>query len=85
VLGPTGWLVLEDYGLRGFPFPWKRLEWVVRLYDPQHVRLYTPALVQDFSRQAGFQVVDARNFKVNFVFQGWALLLKKSEARIPQR
>lgn len=85
VLGPTGWLVLEDYGLRGFPFPWKRLEWVVRLYDPQHVRLYTPALVQDFSRQVGLQVVDARNFKVNLVFQGWALLLKKSEARIPQR
>ena len=27
--------------LRGFPFPWKGLEWVIKYYDQGHVRLYT--------------------------------------------
>ncbi|TMC92123.1 MAG: class I SAM-dependent methyltransferase, partial [Chloroflexi bacterium] len=31
LLVSTGQLVIEDYVLRGFPFPWKAFEWAIKL------------------------------------------------------
>ncbi|MEO8956748.1 MAG: class I SAM-dependent methyltransferase [Ktedonobacteraceae bacterium] len=41
LLAPGGQIVLDDYTLRGFPLPWKAFEWMIKFYDPQHIRLYT--------------------------------------------
>lgn len=75
LLVPTGHLVIEDYVLRGFPFPWKALEWMIKLYDPQHVRLFTCSDVQSLCRQAHLQVMRAQTFPIDLFCQGWALLL----------
>ena len=78
LLVSTGQLVIEDYVLRGFPFPWKAFEWAIKLYDPQHVRLYTCSDAQSLCRQAQFQVLHTQVFPIDLFCQGWALLLKSS-------
>lgn len=80
LLSPAGGLVIEDYVLRGFPLPWKMLEWAIKLYDPLHVRLYTRSAIQELSQQLGLQVLDARLFEIDLFCQGWAFLLVKTEA-----
>jgi SAM-dependent methyltransferase len=68
-----GQVVIEDYVLRGFPFPWKAFEWLIKYYDPQHIRLYTLSEAQALCRDIGFQVVLAKPFKVDLFCQGWVL------------
>jgi hypothetical protein len=66
-------MVIEDYVLRGFPFPWKAFEWVIRWYDPQHIRLYTLSQVQALCSSLGFQVICTKVFPIDIFFQGWVL------------
>ena len=75
LLVPLGHVVIEDYTLRSFPLPWHIFEWAIKLYDPQHVRLYTPSDVQLFSKQANFQVLHMHMFPIDFFCQGWVVLL----------
>ena len=73
LLVPGGQMVIEDYVLRGFPFPWKAFEWLIKLYDPQHIRLFSIGEVQALCHRAGFQVVEAHTFPIDLFCQGWAL------------
>lgn len=72
-LTPQGQLVVEDYARRGFPFPWRLFEWMIKRRDPQHIRAYTLTEVQDLCRQAGVHVVSTKTFHINSLWQGWAL------------
>ena len=65
--------MIEDYVLRGFPFPWKAFEWVIKYYDPQHIRLYTLSEAQALCRDVGFQVVLTKSFQIDLFCQGWVL------------
>jgi SAM-dependent methyltransferase len=76
LLVPTGQMVIEDYALRGFPFPWRPFEWVIKVYDPQHRRLYTSAEAQALCQQANLQVIHTQTFQIDLFCQGWALLLR---------
>ena len=73
LLAPTGQLVIEDYVLRGFPFPWRAFERAIKWYDPQHIRLYTLSQVQALCSSLGLQVLCARSFSIDIFCQGWAL------------
>jgi len=66
-----GQVVIEDFVLRGFPFPWKAFEWVIKYYDPQHVRLYTLSQAQALCRDTGFQVMLAKPLQIDLFCQGW--------------
>ncbi|GAC1459546.1 MAG: methyltransferase domain-containing protein [Ktedonobacteraceae bacterium] len=74
-LVPLGQLVIEDYMLRSFPLPWNAFECVIKLYDPQHVRLYPPSSIQSISQQLGLQVLHAHTFPIDFFCRGWVVLL----------
>ncbi len=71
LLAPGGQIVIEDYILRGFPFPWRMFEWIIKLYDPQHIRLYTLEEVQVLCQNAGILLEDARSFPIDLFCQGW--------------
>jgi len=73
LLLPGGQVVIEDYVLRGFPFPWKAFEWMISYYDHGHIRLYTLAEIQALCRDAGFQVVLTKPFQIDLFCQGWVL------------
>jgi len=73
LLAPGGQLVIEDYARRAPPFPWLLFEWLIRRVDPGHVRAYTLAEAQALSTQAGFAIVQARAFTVNWLWHAWAL------------
>jgi SAM-dependent methyltransferase len=73
LLLPGGQVVIEDYVLRGFPFPWKAFEWVIKYYDQEHSRLYTLSEAQALCRDIGFQVVLANPFQIDLFCQGWVL------------
>ena len=76
LLVPLGHVVIEDYTLRSFPLPWNILEWAIKLYDLQHVRLYRSCDVPSFSQQASFQVIHMHTFPIDFFCQGWVVLLE---------
>ena len=73
LLAPGGQVVIEDYQLRGFPFPWKAFAWAIKYYDPQHIRLYTLSDVQKLCRSVGFQVVLTKRFSIDLFCVGWVL------------
>ncbi|GAC1379567.1 MAG: hypothetical protein NVS4B7_03650 [Ktedonobacteraceae bacterium] len=73
LLAPGGQMVIEDYVLRGLPFPWKAFEWIIKIYDPHHVRLYTRTEAQALCQNAGFLVVDTHSFSIDLFCQGWVL------------
>jgi len=73
LLVSRGQVVIEDYVLRGFPFPRKAFERVITYYDPQHIRLYTLSEAQTLCRDVGFQVVLTKSFKIDLFCQGWVL------------
>ncbi|MDQ6662237.1 MAG: class I SAM-dependent methyltransferase [Chloroflexota bacterium] len=77
VLVEGGQVLVEDYTLRRTPVPWNAFEWAIKLYDPQHVRLYPPSTVQVLSQQAGFQVLHTQTFSIDFFCQGWVVHLVK--------
>ncbi len=78
LLVPEGEMVIEDYVLRGFPLPWRAFEWAIKLYDPQHIRLYTCSEAQMLCRKAQLQVVRSRAFPIDVFCEGWAMLLGRS-------
>ena len=63
------------------PFPWEAFEWVIKYYDPQHIRLYTLSEAQALCRDIGFQVVLARPFQIDLFCQGWVLCMGYDEIR----
>lgn len=73
LLVPAGQMVIEDYMLRGFPFPWKAFEWVIKYYDQEHIRLYTLSQAQTLAERVGVQVVHAQTFQIDLFCQGWVL------------
>lgn len=73
LLVPGGQLVVEDYILRGFPFPWKAFEWLIKYYDHQHIRLYSLAEAQELCRRTGLQAVYAKSFQIDIFCEGWVL------------
>ena len=73
LLTPGGQVVFDDYTLRGFPFPWKAFEWVIKFYDPQHIRLYTLSEAQGVCSSVGLQVVLAKTFPIDLFCSGWVL------------
>jgi ubiquinone/menaquinone biosynthesis C-methylase UbiE len=68
-----GQLVVEDYMLRGFPFPWKAFEWLIKRYDRQHIRLYSLPEAQALCKHIGFQVVQEKSFQIDIFCEGWVL------------
>ncbi len=73
LLAPDGQVVLDDYTLRGFPFPWKAFERLIKFYDPQHIRLYTLAEAQRMCSSVGLQVALAKTFQIDLFCSGWVL------------
>lgn len=68
-----GQLVLEDYVLRGFPFPWNWFERVIRLYDPEHQALFSSQEAQHLCQQAGLRVAMAQTFPLDLFCRGWVM------------
>ncbi len=79
VLAPDGQLVIEDYILRGFPFFRRIVEWGIRIYDPQHVRLYTQTEVEAICTQAGLYITHAEAFYIDLFCDGWVLRIDKDK------
>lgn len=73
MLSGQGQLVLEDYMLRRRPFPWQWLEWAIRIYDPEHIALFSQSEAQSLCQQAGLHVTIAQTFPLDFVCQGWVV------------
>jgi ubiquinone/menaquinone biosynthesis C-methylase UbiE len=73
LLVEQGQLVLEDYTLRGNPLLWKEIEWVIRVYDPEHRSLVSKEEAQRLCQQAGLQVTGAQAFPIDLSCQGWAM------------
>lgn len=73
LLVEQGQLILEDYTLRGSPVLWKKVEWAIRIYDPEHHSLFSKEEAQHLCQQAGLQVVTAQTFPIGLFYQGWAV------------
>jgi ubiquinone/menaquinone biosynthesis C-methylase UbiE len=73
LLIPQGKLVIEDYARRTFPFPWRMFEWLIRHVDPRHVRAYTLSEASALCQHAGGQIVIAKKFAINFLWEGWVM------------
>ena len=73
LLVEQGQLVLEDYVLRGNPLLWKKVEWAIRIYDPEHRSLFSKAEAQRLCQLAGLQVVAAQTFPIGLFCQGWTM------------
>ena len=73
MLSAQGQLVVEDYVLRGLPFLWKRVEWAIRVYDPEHHALFSPQEGQDLCHQVDLPVVMAQTFPIDLLCQGWVI------------
>jgi ubiquinone/menaquinone biosynthesis C-methylase UbiE len=74
LLVPQGQFVIEDYARRTFPFPWRLFEWFIKHVDPQHVRAYTLMEVQILCQAAGLQILTAKNFSIDLIWQGWVIV-----------
>jgi ubiquinone/menaquinone biosynthesis C-methylase UbiE len=68
-----GQLVLEDYVLRGFPFPWNWFEWAIRLYDPEHQALFSLQEAQHLCQQADLHIVMAQTLSIDLFCRGWVV------------
>jgi ubiquinone/menaquinone biosynthesis C-methylase UbiE len=73
LLVADGQLVLEDFARRAAPFPWGAFELALRKLDPDHLQAYSLAEAQAFCTQAALQVQEACAFRINWLWQGWAL------------
>lgn len=73
ILAQHGQLVLEDYTLRDFPFPWTWFEWAIRVYDPEHHVLFSATAAQRLCQQTGLHVAIARTFPIDLFCHGWVL------------
>lgn len=77
ILRPGGLLLIEDYTLRRSPFPWYAFEWAIKMYDPQHIRLYTSTEMQELAKHYNLSMVRSQAFRIDFFCDGWVLLLCK--------
>jgi ubiquinone/menaquinone biosynthesis C-methylase UbiE len=66
-----GQLVLEDYVLRRFPFPWNWFEGAIRLYDPEHQALFSLQEAQQMCQQASLRVAMAQTLSIDLFCRGW--------------
>jgi len=80
LLAPQGQIVIEDYTRRAFPFPWRAFWWFIRHVDPQHVRAYTLAEAQILCRAAGLHIIEAKEFSINLLWQGWVIYAEITQA-----
>ena len=80
LLIPQGQLVIEDYARRTFPFPWKVFEWFIRRVDPQHIQAYTLPEAQFLCQAAGLQVMAAKKFAIDLLWQGWVIRARTTSA-----
>jgi hypothetical protein len=48
-------------------------EWLIKRVDPQHIRAFTLEEAQSLCHQAGLQVMTAKHFSIDFLWQGWAI------------
>jgi ubiquinone/menaquinone biosynthesis C-methylase UbiE len=83
LLTERGQLILEDYVLRGFPFPGKWFEWAIRIYDPEHRSLHSKKEARRLCQQSGLQVEAARVFPIGFFCRGW--VMRASHGRLVVR
>ena len=82
LLVPDGQMVVEDYVLRGLPYPWRVFEWAIKLYDTQHVRLYTLSKMQKVCRAIDLPVTYAKSFSIDLFCEGWVLRTSCSHPQI---
>ncbi|GER90654.1 hypothetical protein KDW_48160 [Dictyobacter vulcani] len=73
LLTPQGQLVIEDYARRGFPFPWRPFEWLVKRVSPQYIQAYTLSEASSLCQDAGLNVVAARKISIDALWQGWVI------------
>ncbi len=72
-LNSQGQLVIEDYARRMFPFPWRIFEWFIKRVDPQHIQAYTLTKAHKLCQAAGLQVMTAKEFSIDVLWQGWVI------------
>jgi ubiquinone/menaquinone biosynthesis C-methylase UbiE len=72
LLIPAGQLVLEDFAQRNTLF-WPLVEWLIRRFDPWHVRGYTVYEARALCKQAGFVTCNAQMFDIDWLWHGWVL------------
>lgn len=80
LLAPQGQLVIEDYTRRTFPFPWRAFWWFIKRVDPQHMRAYTLAEAQILCQAAGLHPIEAKEFSINLLWQGWVIHSEAAQA-----
>jgi len=78
LLAPQGQLVIQDYARRRFPFPWRVFEWFIKRIDPQHIQAYTLAEAQMLCQITHLEVMAAKNFCIDLIWQGWVLRAEAS-------
>ena len=70
-----GWLVVTDW--RDDYLACKVCDWVLRLVDPAHFRMYGMKQCQALLAEAGFHLDRAQRFKVDWL---WGLLTHRARA-----
>ena len=73
LLAPGGQLVVEDFAPRQPVFFWSAFEWLLKLLEGNRVHAYTLLQAQSLCEQAGLRVVQAKAFKVDWFWRGWAV------------
>jgi ubiquinone/menaquinone biosynthesis C-methylase UbiE len=73
LLAPSGQLVLEDYHERQLILISSIFKWLVRRFDPKHLRTYTLSEVHDLCTRAGLSIVAEKSFPIDWLCDGWTL------------
>ncbi len=75
VLRAGGWLVVTDW--RDYYLACKVCDWVLRLVDPAHFRMYGMKQCQALLAEAGFHLDRAQRFKGDWL---WGLMTHRARA-----
>jgi ubiquinone/menaquinone biosynthesis C-methylase UbiE len=73
LLAPSGQLVLQDYRERQLVLVSSTFKWLVRRFDPKHVRTYALAEVSHLCSQAGLTILTEKTFRIDWLCDGWTL------------
>jgi SAM-dependent methyltransferase len=73
LLAPAGQLVLQDYRERELLLISNAFKWLVRRFDPKHVRTYSLEEASSLCTQAGLSIVCQKTFPIDWICNGWAL------------
>jgi len=73
LLVPGGQLVVEDFARREPVFFWSAFEWLLQRLEGNRVHAYTLCEARSLCTQAGLRVAQAKAFKVDWFWHGWAL------------